>query len=244
MTYPDQRQPETTDRLSRLQAGIAQLADARVYADDRQCDPWEFAVALEDLVARGLTVSDLRWLVSKGYAEHAGEVTGPQDASRRFLRGRNLSFPHRTCVVLTDKGVSFATAVTGKRITLSKFKLVHGDEPAPSPSNATPRWDAQRRELRVGRRVAKRFKTPSPNQETILSAFEEEGWPNRIDDPLRPQAEQDSKCRLHDTIKSLNRHHQRRLIVFRGDGTGQGVRWELIEEAPLVLSAKKARLAA
>ena len=62
----------------------------------------------------------------------------------------------------------------------------------------------------------------------ILAAFEEEGWPSRIDDPLPPQPEQDSKRRLSDTIKCLNRKQASPLIHFRGDGTGEGVVWDTI----------------
>jgi hypothetical protein len=79
----------------------------------------------------------------------------------------------------------------------------------------------------VGRQVVKEFKLHSPNQVTILTAFEEEGWPLKIDDPLSPHSEIDAKQRLHDTIKSLNRNQKCQLLRFRGDGTGQGVRWEL-----------------
>ena len=77
--------------------------------------------------------------------------------------------------------------------------------------------------------LVKRFKWPAANQEAVLSAFQEEGWPVRIDDPLPPQPEQDSKRRLGDTIKCLNRKQKSQLIHFRGDGTGQGVVWELVE---------------
>ena len=59
-------------------------------------------------------------------------------------------------------------------------------------------------------------------------AFEEESWPPRIDDPLPPSPNIDSKKRLHDTIKSLNRHQKQRCIRFMGDGRGTGVRWEPI----------------
>ena len=59
-------------------------------------------------------------------------------------------------------------------------------------------------------------------------AFEEDGWPARIDDPLPPAKKIDAKQRLHDTIKNLNRNQKQRLIRFMGDGTGQGVRWKPI----------------
>jgi hypothetical protein len=88
-----------------------------------------------------------------------------------------------------------------------------------------PKWDRDRQELRLGDVVVKQFKVPAVNQERILAAFEEEGWPVRIDDPLPPATDQDPKARLHDTIVSLNRNQKHPLIRFYGDGTGQGVRW-------------------
>lgn len=90
-----------------------------------------------------------------------------------------------------------------------------------------PTWDPDLRKLQFGGLIVKRFKWPAANQEAVLCAFEEEGWPERIDDPLVPQPEQDSKRRLADTIKCLNRKQVRELIHFRGDGTGEGVVWEL-----------------
>jgi hypothetical protein len=50
-----------------------------------------------------------------------------------------------------------------------------------------------------------------------------------IDDPLPTwpdEEEEEVKRRLHDTIKNLNRTLPPGTIRFRGDGTGQGVRWE------------------
>ena len=96
-------------------------------------------------------------------------------------------------------------------------------------SIAAPQWDTEARELRMNGHLVKRFKWKAANQETVLAAFEEEGWPHRIDDPLPPHADQDSKRRLSDTIKCLNRKQINQLIHFRGDGTGEGVTWELVE---------------
>jgi hypothetical protein len=73
----------------------------------------------------------------------------------------------------------------------------------------------------------KRFRVPALNQELILAAFEEEGWPPHLDDPLPQEANTDPKQRLQDTIKRLNRHQVNRLIHFRGDGSGTGILWEL-----------------
>ncbi len=82
--------------------------------------------------------------------------------------------------------------------------------------------------LCFNRRIVKRFKWRAVNQEMILSAFQEEGWPVRIDDPLAPSPEVAMKRRLSDTIKCLNRKQQSKLLHFRGDGTGQGILWEVV----------------
>ena len=99
----------------------------------------------------------------------------------------------------------------------------------PSPAVRTPKWDSERRELRVGDRVVKQFKVPAPGQQRILAAFEEEGWPPCIDDPLPPAPDQDAKRRLHDMINALNRCHRHALIRFMGNGSGEGVRWEWVD---------------
>ncbi len=120
---------------------------------------------------------------------------------------------------------------------------------AKGASTPTPHWDAEYRVLRLGQCVVKEYRVPCRNQEAVLAAFQEEGWPHRIDDPLSPQGDIEPKSRLHDTIKSLNGHHKERLIRFRGDGTGEGVCWGYVEAATLTLpvdagSKKKLRLAA
>jgi hypothetical protein len=70
-------------------------------------------------------------------------------------------------------------------------------------------------------------------------AFEEEHWPPRIDDPLPKNPELLPKRRLHDAIKSLNRNQKRSLIRFMGDGTGEGVRWELHAVEEISASANR-----
>ena len=100
-----------------------------------------------------------------------------------------------------------------------------------------PKWDGQRQELRLRDIVVKQFKVPAINQERILAAFEEEGWPVLIDDPLPPHPGQDPKRRLHDTINSLNRNQKHALLRFLGDGKGEGVRWEFANEPPSSASA-------
>ena len=95
-----------------------------------------------------------------------------------------------------------------------------------SRAGPRPARDAGRGELRYGDRLVKHYRQPADNQILILDAFDAEDWPARIDNPLLAADGIDSKQRLHDTIKALNRHQKFRALRFRGDGTGQGVVWE------------------
>ena len=55
----------------------------------------------------------------------------------------------------------------------------------------------------------------------VLNAFEERGWPRRIDDPLPGSSDPQ---RLRETIGSMNEGLAG--IYFRADGFGRGVLWE------------------
>lgn len=213
----------------KVRAALRQFLEAYEYAWDVGRDAWDFAVEIGRLRAAGLTKSDFRWLVCKGYVEHAHEIRAFGEEGRAFRLGGSLIFTKRTCFVLTEAGVSLARTVRAEA-------PLSADSAAGAASQSVngqaeplaPLWDGDFRELRVGDRLIKRYKVPAPNQTTILSAFQEEGWPPRIDDPLAPQPECDPKRRLNDTIKSLNRHHCTRAIRFVGDGTGTGVCWEIL----------------
>lgn len=227
----------------RIHPGLALLYDAYNYARELRRDPWDFAVEIRSLEGSGLTRSDIRWLVCKGFIRHAHEVQPAGGDERRFRSEPPLTFSKRTCFVLTEPGSRFALRLQQELRAAADAHLTTRNGHAVVPANGqmngwlpsfsllrsqTPTWDGERHELRVAGQLVKIFKLPSPNQETVLMAFEEEGWPPRIDDPLSPAPEIDPKRRLHDTLKSLNRNQKNRLIRFMGDGTGEGIRWELI----------------
>jgi hypothetical protein len=213
------------------------LLRAYVYARTLQRDPWDFAVEIQELLNAGVGISEVRWLVYTGVAEHGREVTLSDDLHRTFQKGGRLALNRKTCLVLSDLGAPLLTqleeAATGSSPLNGKFVETRPQIHQPGGTTAAtfeapqkPTWDCDRHELRWGNVLVKQFKLASPNQETVLAVFAEEDWPPRIDDPLPPSPTIDSKRRLNDTIKSLNRHQRKRLIRFLGDGTGQGVRWE------------------
>ena len=205
----------------KMRAGMQLLLEAFAYAHNTKKDAAEFAVEVAALRAVGLNHSDLRWLICKGYVQHADETTSSDDDKRTFREAANLAFSNATCFVLSGKGAAAAKYV------IAPF----GKRPSQS---GLPYWDGAAHELRFHGRLVKRYQRPSPNQEMILAAFQEEGWPPRIDDPLPPCDDQEPRQRLRDAIKNLNRNQRYGLIRFFGDGTGQGIRWcEIRDCAPI-----------
>ena len=92
-----------------------------------------------------------------------------------------------------------------------------------------PAWCSARRELLLGDKLIKQFRQPARNQEQVLNTFEEDGWPERIDDPLPRTPGIEPKRRLRDTVAALNQNHKTAgLIMFESDGTGEGVLWKLL----------------
>jgi hypothetical protein len=210
-----------------MQKALSLLLEGHVYAQELRKNEWEFAVELSALLGAGCTRSALRCLVSKGYVEHAVEKTRPKATARSFRRMANLSFSAATCFLLTPSGIAVAQQL-GRASGLVIQPQAEGGPvvPAEGESYLLPHWDADLRELRLRSLLIKSFTRPAPNQETILTAFEEEGWPSRIYNPLSPPLNQDCKQRLHDAVTRLNRHQQHPLIHFRSDNNGEGIRWE------------------
>ncbi|MBI2481666.1 MAG: hypothetical protein HYV60_24380 [Planctomycetia bacterium] len=224
------------------------------YAGELSRSVWDFGVELKVLKSLGLFESDLRWLVCKGFVEHAQEVTPLGSCQRSFESTGPLTFTPRSCFILTEKGVRYACRIARRngasevsnetrellvtrsephckilqeRITVARMQ--EPIDPKLEEEELAPYWDGVRRELRLGQQLVKQFRLPSPNQLYVLTTFQEEGWPPRIDDPLPPLPDTHPKQRLRETIRSLNRHQKSLLCVrFKGDGTGEGVLWEIL----------------
>ena len=224
-----------TDPLAHAKAAREELVSSWDCARDIGSDPWEFAVEIGDLMALGLGRSGLRWLVRKGYAEHAREVIRSGDSLRRFQPELSLAFTKRTCFILTDAGHSLLAAEESAPAVLR----LH--EKPVAVAAAVPHWDQRMRTLSLGDQIVKRFKVLAGNQEVVLSVFEEEGWTQVIDSPLPPDTEAYPETRLRDTIRRLNSSQENRLLRFYGDGTGCHILWEMVSEVILPLEAARQR---
>jgi hypothetical protein len=215
----------------KIRSGLRLLLQAFEYAGQLGRNPWDFAVEIASLRLAGLNESDFRWLVCKGFVTHACETGIFASDDRVFRPEAPLRFTKRSCFVLTLAGAA-AACLAGCDVEEARPAItpaVHGHAACDAKDVVTvrPAWDRNRHKLHLGNRLVKEFRLRAQNQGTVLTAFEEEGWPARIDDPLQPSPDIDSKRRLADTIKRLNRNQTNRLILFRGDGTGEGVIWEL-----------------
>ena len=215
---------------SRKPAGLAALLEAFDLARDADCDAWDLALELSVLMSAGCSVSQLRWLMSKGFVEHGVEYA-PLDNERRFIRKvKWLKFEEASCFVLSQAGADIARSTcpeSAERELLRPSTGQNGKKESEATTPAKPHWNAAHRRLTIGKALVKTFFHPAPNQELALTAFEEDDWPERIDDPLPPSSECNTKCRHHDTINSLNRNQTNALIHFSSDANGQGIRWTL-----------------
>ena len=211
-----------------IRHAIRKLERAREYAISTGSDLWDFAVEMETLDQLGCSLSDYRLMTRLGLVSHKKETTAVSQDGRVFEATGDLMFPQGTCFVIKESNRAFPDEAMSHRLRVSHTDNAQVD----AREGVAPSWDSETRELFLGRVLVKRFRWRAANQERILSAFEEENWPARIDDPLTPcGSDLDSKRRLSDTIKCLNRKQDMCLMRFRGDGTGEGVLWHPIDPA-------------
>ncbi|MGD9633365.1 MAG: hypothetical protein AB7G28_09485 [Pirellulales bacterium] len=217
--------------VRRFRRALRMLLDAREFAARTASSPWEFAVEIDLLQRLGLTQNDLRYLVRSRHLEHAVEETVAGKGARSFRQICSADFEEQSCFVLTSLGADAACdafqKIRSRARTNSPAEKDTGATLASAPPKR-PSWDAARRILLWENQIVKSFRRRAINQELVLGAFQEESWPPRIDDPLAPQPCQDMKRRLNDTIKCLNRGQVHPLLHFRGDGSGEGVLWEVV----------------
>lgn len=245
----DAAQLRTAPLGDNAHSGLARLWQAYKFSREAGADLWDFALEINRLYESGITVSDIRWLVAKRYVQHGQETSVYGGSHRTFHRGDGFFFDLNTCVVLTSSGAVFVEQLLNQcalserecQLSLSGFAShvpngISKDEilsanglDTSAGSSHKPHWDSARRELTLNEMVVKRFRVPAENQELILAAFEEEGWPRHIDDPLPIRDGIDPQTRLHDAINRLNGCQTNRLLCFRGNGNGTGVLWEILQ---------------
>lgn len=182
---------------------LAILSHSARLATRRQVDIWRYAISFSDLLRYGLSRPQICTWLTNG-------ILLCRPASRRN-RTRGWKLNNQSRFILSNMSLEF--------LQKCRTKQNH---------TQMPRWDRNARRLLLQGVVVKSFRQPATNQVCVLDAFQNQGWPERIDDPLPHNGEVPAKIRLHETIKGLNANQHVKLVQFGGDGTGCGVMWRRI----------------
>lgn len=205
---------------------LSKLIEAAKYASNCSRSVWDFSVEVNVFTQQGVSRSLLRWLVCNHYIEHRYEAENQEGERRQFSEAPDLAITENSCFAIAESGHE-AFGLIKQRCKIGQQSTSSQTDPSNESAleSALPDWCPNNRILKIDGKIVKHFKWPAPNQEKLICAFAEQGWPSHLEDPLPPNGVC-PKQRLHDTIKCLNRNQVNKLIKFRGDGTGQGVRWE------------------
>jgi hypothetical protein len=224
---PQQPHRATPGELVALLLVYVDLLVARISALEQNASARAQALPLSHFLAKGVPEQILLWMLYQHHIEHFQKI-GPRTSARSEPQPvLSLRLQPTSSFALTDVGWAFADRF------LSDI-LVPAEEGAFAEAwdqlllgLLVPRYDTDHRLFTWGAYVLKQFRQPSPNQELILCAAEELGWPAWFDDPLPRRAGLRPKTRLHDTIKDLNRWQRPCLVHFKGNGDGSRLGWEL-----------------
>jgi hypothetical protein len=94
--------------------------------------------------------------------------------------------------------------------------------------SVVPYWEPETRRLWVGDCLLHHYKRPAPNQELLLTTFQEENWLLEwTDDPIPPASNVDSRKRLANAVHGLNHCQCPRMLYFSllNDGTAVAWKW-------------------
>ena len=103
---------------------------------------------------------------------------------------------------------------------------------------ATPHWDNDTQKLSYLNQTVRKVMRPKQayNIVTILNAFQDAGWPHRIDDPFGRKPSDDTRRR---DISNLNKGLRNGRLKFACDGNGTGFVWNKIEKPKSKKPAKR-----
>jgi len=202
--------------------GLGRLQHGYNFAIDVEEEPEQFSLEIEQLTGIGVSYSELRWMIAKGLVRHLIEMTLDGDECRHFRHVASGKLCSTSCFLITEHGRSLLS------LTAFSAPPIRIEKPSPDGTQTQrPVWDPDRQELSLLGHLVKRFRLPSHNQVAVLATFEEEAWPVKVYDPLPVTTGVDPRRRLQDTIKGLNRSQKNPLLHFQGDGSGEGIVWEI-----------------
>lgn len=128
--------------------------------------------------------------------------------------------PERACL-------EFSLAVD--LIGIGKYRTLRRaiGEPVETVPRDIPTWDASSGTLKFRGKELRSLNAAAKNCRLILSAFEEDDWQTRIDNPLPPS---DKKRQLSEALRNLNGPLQQ--IHFESCDKGDGIIWHERDSHP------------
>jgi len=122
---------------SSLDVGFCLLLAVQQYVSDAGADVWQFALEIDELRCVGLINSDFRWLLTRGFVEHAQEITLPEGHERALRSLGALSVLTNTCFVLIDARIEIAgpTAASKRMSNATSGTGSHTEDNRPGDSS-------------------------------------------------------------------------------------------------------------
>jgi len=225
MTFPLDRGGAWAER--RFHSALVLLNDATSFARDTGRDAWDYCLRLEELLSAGLTVADCRWLADKKLVD--ARDLGQGRGRRGGNKPRKPTFTRATHFVLTVAGAAYAAelrSANGKPRAKNVKGAAHRARGTEGMGN--PRWDSRLLVLHVDEIAVKKFQAKARNQMAVMAAFEAQGWPRQIHNPLNSCSPARRAQALADAVHGLNRNLRAKVIRFHTAEKGASVRYELL----------------
>ncbi|HET6880587.1 MAG TPA: hypothetical protein VFI31_10555 [Pirellulales bacterium] len=214
-------------------AALKLLKAAYEDAEDAGEEPRQFALGRDELMACGVSSTDLMWLLKMRYVEHVRELTRIREPRRQFHATGDVVLGPRSCFFLTYAGNAYVENNGFLRRAISeprsgptaKRKARRGDKASGKRKSAqgsvdldaasrrvslrareTPRWEAAEGSLYWRGQVILQLATHASAERMILDELERRGWTSPIRNPIpRDEAGDATQSRRH-AVYNLNRH--------------------------------------
>jgi hypothetical protein len=194
-----------------VQATLALLEGAYHCAHTLERPPWDFALANNEIHKTGVTDGQLELLLAAHVLERRTNLLPAVP---------NGHAPCEPDVHLQEDTAWLVLSPAGAQLVAQTRQ---------SGGKLVPRWDPFHCELWLGGRLVKQFHRAARNQEYVLTSFQEEGWPERLEIALPDCKLAQLAYRLRETVKSLNHGQTPHGVGFHACADGKSVRWQFLE---------------